>query len=211
MNNLKIQDTDPITAEDGLKLNARVAKNRCVYDNPYKKCEFFVIYGEGVDKLTEIMEKGPEAGIIRKSGAWFYYEKEDGELIEADRAIVNGKEEKNVPLKFQGKTAFREFMNENPWLVNQLKAEIRGKAQRGELIPVFQDEDEMKEIERLNAIEKEIAAEEEKATAKKKAAKVKASAKKEDAKTDEKPKKSASSSKKKESPKKDSPKEEVKA
>jgi recombination protein RecA len=110
MNSLKLQDSDPISADEGLKLNARVAKNRCVYDNPYKKCEFYVIYGVGVDKLTEIIEKGPEAGVLRKAGAWYYYEKEDGELIEADRAVVKGKDQKKVPLKFQGKTVFREFL-----------------------------------------------------------------------------------------------------
>lgn len=182
MNNLKLQDSDPITAEEGLKLNARVAKNRCVYDNPYKKCEFYVIYGQGVDKLYEIIERGPEAGILRKSGSWFYYEKEDGELIEASKAIVRTKdnpephEDKNVPLKFQGKTVFRQFLTDNAWFFQQLKDELRGKVMRGELIPVFQDEKEMKEIEQLNAIEKEIAAEEEKAG---KSRKKKADAKKE--------------------------------
>jgi recombination protein RecA len=168
MNNLKIQDSDPITADEGLKLNARIAKNRCVYDNPYKKCEFYVIYGEGVDKLTEIMDKAPEANIIRKAGSWFYYEKEDGELIEADEAIVKGKKQKKVPLKFQGKTAFREFLTENKWLVEQLTQEIRGKVKRGELLPTLQDENELKEIEELNAIEKQIAAEQEEISKKKK-------------------------------------------
>jgi recombination protein RecA len=198
MNNLKLQDSDPITADDGLKLNARIAKNRCVYDNPYKKCEFYVIYGVGVDKLTEIMDKGPEAGVLRKAGSWFYYEREDGELIEADQATVNGKVEKHVPLKFQGKTAFREFLTENPWFVDQLKQEIRGKAARGELIPTYQDEDELKEIAELNAIEKQIAVEEEK-KAKKKKAKQDAQAKEmERSSQEEKPKKKKSSSKSKE-------------
>ncbi len=159
MNSLKLQDSDPITKEDGLKIGARVAKNRCVYDNPYKKSEYYVIYGEGVDKLYEVMEAAPEAGILRKAGSWFYYEKEDGELIEAETAIVDGKEVQGFPMKFQGKTKLREFLSENDWFLNQLKEEIRGKVARGELLPKFQDEEEMKDIERLEKMEKEIAAE----------------------------------------------------
>lgn len=173
MNKLKLQDSDPINDDEGIKLNARVAKNRCVYDNPYKKCEFYVIYGEGVDKLTEIMENVAEAGVMRKSGAWFYYEKEDGEQIEVEQAIVRTKDvptphlAKKVPLKFSGKTKFREFMTDNPWFAEQLKQEIRGKVKQGELMPKYQDADEVKDLE---ALEKEIDAqmgEEEKAVKKK--------------------------------------------
>lgn len=173
MNKLKLQDSDPINDDEGIKLNARVAKNRCVYDNPYKKCEFYVIYGEGVDKLTEIMENVAEAGVMRKSGAWFYYEKEDGEQIEVEQAIVRTKDvptphlAKNVPLKFSGKTKFREFMTDNPWFAEQLKQEIRGKVKQGELMPKYQDADEVKDLE---ALEKEIDAQmgEEEKTLKKK-------------------------------------------
>lgn len=155
MNTLKLQDSDPITAEDGLKISARVAKNRCVYDNPYKKCEFYVLYGVGVDKLYEIIEKAPEAGLLRKSGSWFYNEQPDGELILAD-ATVNGVIVKDLPMKFQGKTKFRDFLEENQWFVEELKNGIRNKAARGELGAKFQDEEEMKEIEQLSEIEKEI-------------------------------------------------------
>lgn len=162
MNTLKIQDSDPITSEDGMKISCRIAKNRAVYDNPYKKCEYFVIYGEGVDKMTEIMENVGPAGIMRTSGSWFYYEKEDGELLKAEKAIVKGKEEKDVDLRFNGKSNFRKFMQDNPWFFDQLHAELRGKVKQGELIPTFQDEKELQEIEKLNEIEKQIAAEEEK-------------------------------------------------
>lgn len=156
MNTLKLQDTDPITADDGLKISARIAKNRCVYDNPFKKCEFYVIYGEGVDKLYEIMENAPEAGILRKSGSWYYYEETDGELIYADKATVGGKVQKDFPMKFQGKSKLRAFLTENEWFAKQLKDELRGKAARGELMPKFQDDEEMKDIERLEKIDAEI-------------------------------------------------------
>ncbi len=158
MNSVKLQDSDPITPDQGLKISARVAKNRCVYDNPYKKCEYYVIYGKGTDKITEVIENVGEAGVMRTAGSWFYYEKEDGELIKAD-AIINGKEVKDVELKFNGKTKFRHFLEENEWFLTQLKDEIRGKATRGEFKAKIQSEEEMKEIEELNAIEKKIAEE----------------------------------------------------
>lgn len=159
MNTLKLQDSDPITKEDGLKVGARVAKNRCVYDNPYKKCEYYVLYGVGVDKLYEVMENAPEAGILRKAGSWFYYEEEDGELIVAGEAVVDGKTVKNHPMKFQGKSKLREFLDQNPWFTSQLQEEIRGKAARGELTPKFQSEEELKDIEHLEKVEKELAKE----------------------------------------------------
>ncbi len=164
MNNLKLQDTDPIKADEGMKISARVAKNRCVYDNPYKKCEYYVLYGIGVDKVTEIIDNVGEAGIMRIAGAWYYYEKEDGELLKAPTAIVNGKEQKDVELRFQGKKALRSFIEENEWFFQQLKDELRGKAKRGEFQATTQSEEEMKEIEELNAIEKKIAQEIEKET-----------------------------------------------
>lgn len=164
MNRLMLQDSDPITKEDGLKIGARVAKNRCVYDNPYKKCEYYVIYGVGVDKLYEVMENAPDAGILRKSGSWFYYEEEDGELIIAEKATIDGVEVKDHPMKFQGKAKLRAFLTENEWFANQLTDELRGKAARGELMPKFQTDEEMKEIERLEKLDKELAKEFEKET-----------------------------------------------
>lgn len=159
MNTLKLQEGDPITAEEGLKISARVAKNRCVYDNPYKKCEFYVIYGVGVDKLYEIIENAPEAGLMRKSGSWFYREEADGELILAPKAIVDGKEEIDFPLKFQGKGKLRHFLSENQWFVEILKQELREKLATGALSATFQTEEELKDIEQLEIIEQQIAKE----------------------------------------------------
>lgn len=144
-----------------MKVGMRIAKNRCVYDNPYKKGQYIVEYGVGVDKLTDIIEKTPDAGIVRKSGSWFYYEQEDGELIVAKKAIVDGKPALDVPLKWQGRAAFRHFLEENPWLVDQLKEELRGAAQRGALIPTYQSDEELAEIAKLEEAMKEVEAEEE--------------------------------------------------
>lgn len=159
MNSLKVQDTDPIDKEDGLKIGARVAKNRCVYDNPYKKCEFYVIFGEGVDKCTEVINYAPELNILRKSGSWFYYDDENGNPVETDRAIVDGKSISKFPLKFSGKSKLREFLAENKWFLDQLLEEMNGSVKRGEFNVAYQTEEELKDIEAIETKEKEFAKE----------------------------------------------------
>jgi recombination protein RecA len=148
--------------DEFMKIGVRIAKNRCVYDNPYKKGQYVIKYGEGVDKVSEIISKAPEAGILRNSGAWYYYEKEDGELIVAKKAVVDGKPKLNVPLKWNGRAELRKFLIENDWFVTQLREELAGAVSRGQLLPTYQSEEEMEEIRKLEAIEAEIAAEEEK-------------------------------------------------
>lgn len=177
LNKLQFEENEKKIYPDDqfMKVGMRIAKNRCVYDNPYKKGQYIVEYGKGVDKLTDIIEKTPDAGIIRKAGAWHYYEKEDGELITVKKAIVDGKPALNVPLKWKSRAEFRKFLEENPWLVEQLKEELAGAVARGAILPTYQSAEELEEIAKLEEAMKEIEAEEEKrakkATEKKKASK----------------------------------------
>ncbi|WP_422661628.1 hypothetical protein ACK8P5_26260 (plasmid) [Paenibacillus sp. EC2-1] len=161
LSKLQLNEQDPITVDDGMKVGVRVAKNRCVYDNPYKKGEYLVIYGIGVDKLSEIIDKSPEANIgVRKSGSWFYIEDASGDVISAPKAVVDGEEVTDVPLKFQGKTKFRDFLNQNEWLANDLRDKLRDAVKTGEIVAKSQDEDEMKEIEKLEKLQAKIDAQE---------------------------------------------------
>lgn len=184
LNKLQLQATDPIVADDGMKVGVRIAKNRCVYDNPYKKGEYLVLYGVGVDKLTEIVDKAPDAGIIRKSGSWFYYETPDGELINAPQAVVSGVTQSDVPMKFQGRSQFREFLGENEWFAQQLRDELSGAAQKGILTAQSQSDEELAEIAKLEKLEKDFEKEE-----KKRADKAKAKKESKESGGEEKPKK----------------------
>lgn len=59
----------------------KVKKNKIA--PPFRKCEFVIRFGKGIDKLQEILDLGVDYGIIRKKGAFFYYK---------DERIAQGKE-----------------------------------------------------------------------------------------------------------------------
>jgi len=71
---------------------------------PFGKCEFDIIYGEGIDHLEEIVNIAIELELIEKSGSWFQYGKD---------------------LRIQGKEALKQFLKDNPELATEIEAEIR--------------------------------------------------------------------------------------
>lgn len=64
----KILDGDvPI----GNRVRAKVIKNKCA--PPYKTAEFDIIYGEGINRIGEVVDLAVENGVIEKNGSWFSY------------------------------------------------------------------------------------------------------------------------------------------
>ncbi|MBT9129861.1 MAG: Protein RecA [candidate division WS2 bacterium] len=61
------QGTDTI----GSVVKVRIVKNKL--SPPFKQAEFELIYGKGVSKTASLIDLGVQAGVVSKSGSWFYW------------------------------------------------------------------------------------------------------------------------------------------
>lgn len=98
----------PIKAGDkilGSTTKFKVVKNKVA--PPFKEFEADIMYGEGISKLSEIVDIGSQLGIINKSGSWYSYN---------DMKLGQGKE--NV----------KKFFADNMDLADEIEALIREKA-----------------------------------------------------------------------------------
>ena len=101
---LDIRSGSPIKDGDdviGKLVRVKVVKNKVA--PPFRKCEFEILFGEGISKIGEIVDLGVEYGIIKKSGSWFSY----GESRLA-----------------QGREAVKALLKDNPELAEELEAKI---------------------------------------------------------------------------------------
>ncbi len=101
---LDIRSGTPIKDGDdviGKLVRVKVVKNKVA--PPFRKCEFEILFGEGISKIGEIVDLGVEYDIIKKSGSWFSY----GESRLA-----------------QGREAVKALLRDNPELAEELEAKI---------------------------------------------------------------------------------------
>ena len=102
---LDVRKSTPIKDGDdviGSLTKVKVVKNKVA--PPFRRCEFEILFGEGISKLGEIVDLGVEYGIIKKSGSWFSY----GESKLA-----------------QGRDGVKALLKDNPELCEELEAKIR--------------------------------------------------------------------------------------
>jgi len=82
-------------------VKATLVKNKCA--SPFTKCEFDVNFGEGIDKIKEILDIACKNGIIHKGGAWLTY----GDI------------------KVQGFEKFKVLMIDNPELKDEIETKVK--------------------------------------------------------------------------------------
>ncbi|BEU86939.1 recombinase RecA [Selenomonas sp. TAMA-11512] len=104
---LDVRKTDTLKAgadSIGNRTKIRVVKNKVA--PPFKIAEFDIMYGEGVSRLSSLVDMGVGLDIVEKSGAWFSY---DGNRLG------------------QGKEKAKEALAANPALADEIEAKIRAK------------------------------------------------------------------------------------
>jgi recombination protein RecA len=85
----------------GSHTKVKVVKNKVA--PPFKTAEFDIMYGKGISKEGELIDLATDLGIMKRSGAWFYY----GELRMA-----------------QGRDNAKVYLNENPEIFEEIYAKV---------------------------------------------------------------------------------------
>lgn len=85
----------------GNKTRVKIVKNKVA--PPFKIAEFDIMYGKGISKVGEILDKAVEFDIVNKSGSWFSY---------GDTKLG------------QGRDAVKNIIADNPELMEELEGKI---------------------------------------------------------------------------------------
>lgn len=88
----------------GNRTRAKVVKNKVA--PPFREAEFDIMYGEGISKVSEIIDLAVKLEIIDKGGAWF---------------TCNGQ-------RIQGKENLKTYLLDNPEVADSIERQIRERS-----------------------------------------------------------------------------------
>ena len=91
----------------GNRTRAKIVKNKVA--PPFREAEFDIMFGEGISKMSELIDVGVKLGIVQKSGAWFNY----GDIRLG-----------------QGRDNAKQFLKDNPEIANDIEGQIRANADK---------------------------------------------------------------------------------
>ena len=101
-----IKDGDDVL---GNLVRVKVVKNKVA--PPFRKAEFEIIFGEGINRIGEVLDLAVDNKIIEKSGSWFSY---------------------NGSKLAQGRDAVKSVLQDNPELTEEITAKVMEKLTSGE-------------------------------------------------------------------------------
>lgn len=105
----------------GNHVRCKIVKNKVA--PPFRVAEFDILYGQGISRMSEILDFAVKYDIVKKSGSWFSY---NGERLG------------------QGKEAVQKLIEENPSMLTELEEKVRAAMQEndGQDVQTFElDED----------------------------------------------------------------------
>ena len=77
---------------EGNLTTVKVIKNKC--SPPFRTAQFYIMYGQGVDNFSEMIDLAIDKGIIMKSGSWFSYDNNKiGQGREAVKQLLSDNDE----------------------------------------------------------------------------------------------------------------------
>lgn len=79
----------------------KIVKNKCA--PPFKTAEFDILYGQGIDRIGELIDLAVESGVVKKSSSWYSY---------------------NDTKLGQGRDAVRELLEANPEMIAEIESKI---------------------------------------------------------------------------------------
>ena len=95
----------------GNRVKCKIVKNKVA--PPFRSAEFDILYGQGISRAGELLDMGVTLEVIKRSGAWFYY---NGDKLG------------------QGRDKARAALEENPELFAEIEEKIRALGDNLEIL-----------------------------------------------------------------------------